>query len=212
MDKGLFIIFEGLDGSGKSTQISLLTRYLEATGCQVQHTAEPTELPTGKLLREALGGAGNTDPAYLAGLFLADRVAHNTDPEQGIIQLLNQGISVISDRYYYSSFAYQGMDTDLDWVLDMNLNSPVVCKPDLCIFLDVDYRTCKERIDSRQGRLEIFEKDLETLARIRDKFFEVFRLLESTENIKIVNADRPPEEIAREIIEIVDQLMQKRTA
>ena len=212
MEKGLFIVFEGLDGSGKSTQIGLLTRHLEARGCQVWHTAEPTGLPTGKLLRQALGGGGNTDPAYLAGLFLADRVAHNTDPEQGIGQRLDRGISVISDRYYYSSFAYQGMDTDLGWVMNMNLCSPAIRKPDLCIFLDVDYRTCKERIDSRQGRLEIFEKDVETLARIRDKFFEVFRLLELTENIKIVNADRPPEEIAREIIEIVDELMQKRTA
>lgn len=205
MEKGLFIVFEGLDGSGKSTQIDLLTRHLEAQGRQVWHTAEPTGLPTGKLLRQALGGSGNTDPAYLAGLFLADRVAHNTDPEQGIGKLLDEGISVISDRYYYSSFAYQGMDTDLNWVMDMNLHSPAIRKPDLCIFLDVDYRTCKERIDGRQGRLEIFERDAETLARIRDKFFEVFRLLEGRENIRIVSANRPMEEITQEIFRVVDE-------
>lgn len=205
MEKGLFIAFEGLDGSGKSTQIDLLARHLENQGRRVWHTAEPTDLPTGKLLRQALGGSGNTDPAYLAGLFLADRVAHNTDPEQGIGRLLDQGINVISDRYYYSSFAYQGMDTDLEWVIRMNLQSPVIRKPDLCIFLDVDYRTCKERIDGRKGRLEIFEKDAETLARIRDKFFEVFHLLGEKENIRIVSADRPMEEITREILCLVDE-------
>lgn len=209
MVKGLFIAFEGLDGSGKSTQIDLLARHLENQGHRVWHTAEPTELPTGKLLRQALGGNGNTDPAYLAGLFLADRVAHNTDPEQGIGLLLDQGINVISDRYYYSSFAYQGMDTDLEWVMRMNLQSPVIRKPDLCIFLDVDYRTCKERIDGRKGKLEIFEKNTETLARIRDKFFEVFHLLEGQESIRIVRADRPMEEITQEIFSLVDETMKQ---
>ncbi len=207
MEKGLFIVFEGLDGSGKSTQIDQLIRYMEAQGHQVWPTAEPTGLPTGKLLRQVLGGGGNTDPAYLAGLFLADRVAHNTDPEQGIGQILEQGVSVISDRYYYSSFAYQGMDTDLEWVMNMNLRSPAIRRPDLCIFLDVDYRTCKERIDGRKGKLEIFEKNAETLARIRDKFFEVFHLLKRQENIRIVSADRPMEEVTREIFGLVNEMI-----
>lgn len=212
MEKGLFIAFEGLDGSGKSTQIRLLTEALESQGRRVRQTAEPTDYPTGKLLREALGGSGDLAPAYLAGLFLADRVDHNTHPEDGIAALLDGGVDVISDRYYYSSFAYQGMDTDLAWVMAMNLNSPAIRKPDLCIFLDVDQQTCKERIDGRQERLEIFERDTGTLARIREKFFEVFRLLEGKENIRVVNANRPPEEIAREILQIVEEIIEKRTA
>lgn len=212
MEKGLFIVFEGLDGSGKSTQIRLLAETLENRGRRVHRTTEPTGLPTGKLLREALGGSGDLAPAYLAGLFLADRVAHNTHPKEGIGAFLDRGEDVISDRYYYSSFAYQGMDTDLAWVMDMNLRSPAIHKPDLCIFLDVDQQTCKERIDGRQERLEIFEKDTGTLARIRDKFFEVFRLLEGKENIRVVDASRPPEEIAREILQIVDEIIEKRTA
>lgn len=204
--KGRFIVFEGLDGSGKSTQIRLLAQRLEEKGRRVFRTAEPTDLPTGKLLRQELGGSGEVDPAYLAGLFLTDRAAHNTHPETGISAALEQGMDVISDRYYYSSFAYQGMDTDLKWVMDMNLNCPVIRKPDLCIFLDVDNKTCKERIDSRQEKLEIYERDAEVLSRIRGKFFEVFRLLEGRENIRVVQANRPAEEIAEEILKLVEEL------
>lgn len=207
MGKGLFIVLEGLDGSGKSTQIALLEEKLKGLGRDVARTAEPTELPTGRLLRQALGSAEPVPAAQLAGLFLADRIAHNVDPDSGLAQALERGSDVISDRYYYSSFAYQGMDTDLKWVMDMNLNCPAVRKPDLCIFLDVDYRTCKERIDSRGERQEIFERSAATLAAIREKFLEVFRLLKGKENIRVVNADRPPEEVAEDVFELVKELL-----
>ena len=58
------------------------------------------------------------------------------NPINGIKQFLERGIDVISDRYYYSSFAYQGLDSDIDWLLDCNLNCPAILKPDICIFLD----------------------------------------------------------------------------
>ncbi len=198
---------EGLDGSGKSTQIGLLEEKLKGLGRSVVRTAEPTELPTGKLLRQVLGSAEPVSAAQLAGLFLADRIAHNVDPTTGLCQALERGSDVISDRYYYSSFAYQGMDTDLGWIMDMNLNCPAIRKPDLCVFLDVDYRTCKERIDSRGERQEIYERKAETLAAVREKFFEVFRRLEGRENIRAVNADRAPEAVAEEIFALIGPLL-----
>ncbi len=201
------IVLEGLDGSGKSTQISLLAEKLKGLGRDVVCTAEPTALPTGKLLRQYLGSEGKVDAALLAGLFAADRAAHNTDPEQGIGKYLDAGVDVISDRYYYSSFAYQGMETDLDWVMDMNLNCPAIRRPDLCVFLDVDYRTCKARVDGRGERQEIYEREARTLATIREKFFEAFLRLEGKENICIVNADRAPEAVAEDILALAKKLL-----
>lgn len=207
MKQGLLIVLEGLDGSGKSTQIALLEKKLRALGRDVARTAEPTGLPTGRLLRQALGSGEPIPAAQLAGLFLADRIAHNVDREAGIQKDLKAGRDVISDRYYYSSFAYQGMDTDLRWVMEMNLNCPDIRKPDICIFLDVDHRACKARIDSRGEALEVFERDVGTLEAIRAKFFEVFRLLEGRENIHVVNADRGPEAVAEDIFALVKTLL-----
>jgi len=207
MKKGLFIVLEGLDGSGKSTQIALLEERLKGLGRSVVRTAEPTALPTGKLLRQVLGSEEAAPAELLAGMFLADRIAHNVDPVDGVYQALERGSDVISDRYYYSSFAYQGMDTDLQWVMDMNLGCPAIRKPDLCVFLDVDYRTCKARVDSRGERQEIFERKAETLAAVREQFFEVFRRLEGREKIRVVNADRPAEAVAEEIFALVRELL-----
>ncbi len=200
--RGKFIVFEGLDGSGKGTQIRLLEKKLLDAGRSVTLTAEPTDTAIGGMIRDALSGNHMRTPSELAALFLADRVQHNTDPKKGISALLDAGKDVICDRYYFSSFAYQGIDTDLDWVMKMNLDSPDILKPDVCIFLDVDPDVCMERIDSSRAFTEIYEK-ASTLKRIRSRFFEVFDRLNSIENIKIIDASRTPEDIASDIEKIV---------
>ena len=202
LKRGKFIVFEGLDGSGKGTQIRLLEKKLLEAGRSVTLTAEPTETALGGMIRDALSGNHPRTPSELASLFLADRVQHNTDPKKGICVLLDMGKDVICDRYYFSSFAYQGIDTDLDWVMRMNLDSPDILKPDVCIFLDVDPDVCMQRIDSSRAFTEIYEK-ASTLKRIRSRFFEVFERLDSVENIKIVDASRTPEEISSDIEKIV---------
>lgn len=204
--KPLFIVFEGLDGSGKSTQIRLLEQKLCEAGRAVCTTAEPTSSVTGGLIRDVLSGTNPRTSTELAGLFMTDRVAHNVNPVWGIKKQLADGKDVISDRYYYSSFAYQGVSTDLGWVMDMNLNCPDIEKPDLCIYLDVDPDNCKKRIDGARSHLEIFEKDANLLRSIRAKFMSVFEALPD-HNILVINADDTPEAIADQIYSEVKKII-----
>lgn len=185
--RGKFIVLEGLDGSGKDTQLKLLYERLIADGVDAVLTAEPTDFECGRMLRRALSGELDASPAELAALFLTDRVKHNCAPDVGIRALLEKGQTVICGRYYYSSFAYQGIDTDINWVIDMNLNCPDIIKPDLCIFLDLSPENCRERIEKGRDKTEIYEK-VETLRRVRIRFYDVFKLLNGKENIKIVDA------------------------
>ncbi|MBE6896890.1 MAG: dTMP kinase [Ruminococcaceae bacterium] len=198
ISRGRFIVFEGLDGSGKSTQMNLLCERLQREGRKVYRTAEPTELTTGGLIRDALAGNYVRTPEELSALFLSDRIAHNVNSQNGIIKLLNDGYDVVCDRYYYSSFAYQGMDSDLDWVMAMNVNCPTVTKPDVCFFIDVPSDVCKGRVDKRGAFLEIFEREEGTLARIRKKYLEVFERLKD-DNIIIIESVGAPEEVAEKV-------------
>lgn len=202
--KGRFIVFEGIDGAGKSTQIELLRKKLVSEGRKVYITAEPTESVTGGILRDALSGNYARTASELAAMFLSDRVFHNVNPNTGINQALEKGFDVISDRYYYSSFAYQGLDSDIDWVMDMNLNCPDIRRPDLCVFLDLDANSSKSRIDSNRATVEIFEQSA-LLDKIRNKFFDVFKRLDG-ENIQIVDASGTVSEVAEKIAEIIDKL------
>lgn len=105
---GKFIVFEGLDGCGKTSQIDILARRLKEKGEKVYVTAEPTNYETGLYLRRILSESLEKDIYLLAALFLADRIEHITHPEKGIKKYLDDGYTVICDRYYYSSLAYQG--------------------------------------------------------------------------------------------------------
>ena len=122
--RGKFIVFEGIDGAGKTTQIERLAQTLRAQGRRVMVTAEPTVSVTGGLLRDALGGVSHRSAGEMAALFVLDRIFHNVNPVNGIEKMLADGVDVICDRYYYSSLAYQGSETDFDWVAGMNLNCP----------------------------------------------------------------------------------------
>ena len=207
MTKGKFIVIEGLDGSGKGTQISLLTDWFKANNIPFATTAEPTEHATGGLVRDTLCGLTKRTPAELAGLFLADRIAHCSNPVYGMKNLLDKGVNIICDRYYYSSFAYQGMDTDLEWCMRANMNCPDVLKPDVCIFLDVPPAICDERISKGRASREIYEDSAETITRIRNKYMEVFELLKDSHNIEIINASRSPEEVSKDFIEAVKKVL-----
>ena len=89
--KGRFIVFEGIDGSGKTTQLKLLAERLRSEGKMVYMTAEPTDMPSGKALREALGGKVKKSEWDMALMFVSDRIAHNLDGESGIKKKLDEG-------------------------------------------------------------------------------------------------------------------------
>lgn len=204
--KGKFIVFEGIDGSGKGTQLDLLVKELEKKGRTVFRTAEPTFSATGGIIRDTLGGFQQKTEYELAALFLTDRIHHCENPVNGIRQFLEKGIDVVCDRYYYSSFAYQGIDANLDWVMRMNLDCDLILKPDICLFLDISPEACMQRIEKNRLSKEIYE-NINAQNRIRKRFLEVFSQLENTENIKIVDASRSVEEVSADIMALITQIL-----
>ncbi len=204
---GKFIVFEGLDGSGKSSQIEILSETLRSRGESVYVTAEPTDSVTGKYLRQILSQSIEKDMHLQAALFLADRIEHVTDPQNGIKKYLDDGYTVICDRYYYSSLAYQGKSgkCDFDWVLELNLGCDKILKPDICFFLDVNPKSCKNRIDRTRDNVELYEKSVELMDNTRRGFAEVLSLLkkEYGHNIVCIDANDDIDNISKEIIKHV---------
>lgn len=143
---GRFIVIEGLDGSGGTTQVRLLSQALAAHA-----TREPTDGPVGKLIRQALGDPMSVGDGVLPYLFAADRKDHL---ERVIAPKLQAGVDVVSDRYYHSSLAYQSLAMPLDQVMSLNADFRA---PDLCIFLDLNVDDCLERIASRGQARDRFE-------------------------------------------------------
>ncbi len=196
-----FIVFEGIDGAGKTTQIKLLADNLKRYGIECYITAEPTDMPSGKLIREALSGRMPVTTAEMAEMFSRDRVIHNNDKEKGIVSHLNDGITVISDRYYYSSLAYQGSELGYEHVAALNLENSDIRTPDICIFLDLSPEKSLERIGKRSDTpTEIYE-NYDYLEKTRKMFFDVFdRLRMRGEKIEIVDASGAPDKIADDIL------------
>lgn len=199
-----FIVFEGLDGTGKTTQIRLLAAHFASRGETVFTDAEPSALPTGKLLRQLLAGEFPSSPWGTAALFLADRINQNTDPANGIRKHLREGDTVILDRYYYSTFAYQGHETDLAWTMDIHYRCPEIAKPDLVLFLTMPPEKCVERIKEHRGDrpLEIYETT-ETLAAVSRQFDAVFEALKEKENVRYINAWGTVEQVHARVLEAV---------
>jgi dTMP kinase len=201
-NRGRFIVFEGLDGAGKTTQIELLANRLRGAGRRVYCTAEPTESVSGGLLRDALGGISKRTAGEMAAMFVLDRIFHNVNPVNGIQKMLADGFDVICDRYYYSSMAYQGSETDPEWVRHMNLDCPEILRPDVCIFLDLTPEQSMARINRGRATQEIYENE-EKLTAVRNQFYRVFEELCERDNVRVVNAYRSIEEIHEEIVGLI---------
>ena len=199
-----FIVFEGIDGAGKTTQIKMLTSRLEGLGIKCHITAEPTEYPSGKRIREALSGRLAVTPLEMAEMFASDRAIHNIHEGDGINACLEGGMTVISDRYYYSSLAYQGSVLGYDTVARLNLENENIRRPDLCVFLDLTPEKSLERIGARSDvPTEIYE-NREYLEKTRKTFFDTFERLKARgENIIIIDAFGTQDEVAKRIANAV---------
>lgn len=202
---GNFIIFEGIDGSGKSTQAEILAARLKNEGRAVYLTREPSDGVIGKLLRRALSGELKFGEQTMAALFAADRLEHLTNEDEGILKHLSEGEQVICDRYYLSTYAYQGVKVDLAWAMALNAQAAVLAKPSVHIFLDISVDEALERISKNRDHTDIYETR-ERLEHTRGRYLAVIEQLKETENIIIINAAKPPEEIAREVWERVKYL------
>ncbi|MBU2650415.1 MAG: dTMP kinase [Bacteroidetes bacterium] len=198
MQKGLFIAFEGIDGCGKSTQLKLLCDALEKKGHKVYPTCEPTGSPIGSLIRDIFGHRMEADHRVIAGLFVADRLHHILNKTDGLLKKLEEGYTVVCDRYYLSSYAYQGVHMPLDWVIEANSLSAALLKPDLHIFLDISPEISMDRIQNGRNSVELYETR-ENLQKVRDMYFKAMSRLEDKEVFFVTNGNRNQDDIARDI-------------
>jgi dTMP kinase len=195
MKKNFFIAFEGIDGSGKSTQVKLLKEKLELAGLKVYTTCEPTDSPIGKMIRDIFNHRIEADHRTIAALFVADRLDHLLNKTNGILKMLDEGYTVITDRYYLSSYAYQSPYMDLEWVIKANSLSAGLLRPDLNIYIDIPPEISIERLNKGRTSIELYET-LDNLRNVRDKYFEIIELLKNEEKVFVADGNKNPEAIA----------------
>lgn len=190
-EKGLFICIEGLDGCGKTTQAKLLVRGLKKKGYGVLATAEPSRGKIGQFIKKHLLHGGKRSSSIVeALLFAADRVEH---VKGEILPALEKGRHVVSDRYVYSSLAYQGATgLDLEWIRRLNKHA---ANPDLALFIDVAPTTVIKRLKAKRSVME----NLKTQQKVR----EVYTKFVNSGDLLRIDGSRPEKEVADEILETV---------
>lgn len=206
-----FIVLEGIDGAGKSTQAKLLAKWFSERGYEVVLTKEPTDTAFGKLIRKLVltgGREGIIDGARIsheaeALLFAADRAEH---VKKLIKPSLEAGKVVISDRYFYSSLAYQwARGLDLEWLISLNR---FAIRPHLTILLDLPVKESMKRINGRSIKTE-FDKIAELQRKVRENYLT---LAKRFEEIRIINALAGVEEIHRDVVSLVEHELLNKSA
>lgn len=197
MDFCLFIVIEGIDGSGQDTQAELLKAWVKKKGHQVVWlTREPTDSEVGQQIRAILRGEkASPGSAELQGLMAQDRFCHQAE----ILTRLQQGAVVISVRYYYSTLAYGGAD-GLN-VRELWRQNQDFRRPDLAIYLDLDPKSAMERIEKRGAKIELFEQE-EFLVIVRQKFLGLVGNPNFSELVT-VDANGTPNAVHQAIVKLV---------
>jgi dTMP kinase len=198
MKKNLFIAFEGIDGSGKSIQVKLLADSLEKAGHKVYSTFEPTDSRIGSIIKDIFRHKMEADHRVIAGLYVADRLDHLLNKTNGILKKLEEGFTVITDRYYFSSYAYQGTHMPMDWVIAANSLSAELLRPDLNIYIDISPDIAMSRLQTGRSTIELYETK-ENLQQVSEKYREAFEKLSAEEAIYITDGNRSVELIAKDI-------------
>ena len=204
--RGKFIVFEGADGSGKSTQLKQLFKYLKAKGIPCVSTREPTDSPFGALLRSCLTGRLETNEHTVAALFAADRLDHILNTHNGILKLLDEGITVLSDRFYLSSLAYNGGMVESEWVYALNEPAMKAVRPDLTLFIDLSTEESFRRV-ARRGETERYET-LEKQRLIRERYFSLIEKFRERDHIAVIESDENKDVTQMRIRAAVDQLFE----
>ena len=206
--KGSFIVLEGLDGSGTTTQAALLQDYFRGLERPCRLTCEPTDEPVGKLIRDALSGRlaspGTGETVFFSErarclLFAADRLEHSREIEASRCA----GDQVICDRYILSSIAYQTLDETIspDWVIEVNQGCSV---PDLTVFLDVPVGLCLKRLHERKDRPTVYEKK-SLLTAIERNYRRTISFYEKRFGLfRSVDGTLAPKRVRDAIIEVIE--------
>jgi dTMP kinase len=192
--RGKLITFEGVDGSGLSTQARLLEQWLVSREHEVYLTKEPSEGPSGAIVRLMLAKRLERPDGYvLSLLFAADRMDHIA---KDILPFLDRGIHVISDRYYLSTYAYQSESVPLEWLRQLN---KFCIRPDLTCWINADPLVARKRIDSTRFSRQLTENPDELL-RVYDHYKKAVDLLRREgENIVEINGVQPVSVVARDV-------------
>lgn len=197
--KGILIVFEGIDGSGKSTQIQILRNILENKGLDVVVFREPSQGPWGQKIKEKVAFPDSLSPEEELELFVNDR---KDNVQKNLRPALAKNRIVLLDRYYFSTMAYQGAK-GLDVEKIRLLNEKFAIRPDLVFILDVDAGRALQRIQDRKNKDLLFER-LDYLVEVR-KIFKSFL----GENIFHIDSDNIPDEISDQVASIVLKYIDK---
>jgi dTMP kinase len=204
VSRGRFIVLEGVDGAGTTTQAKRLCDRLEAVGRRAHLTREPSDGPVGLLIRDILRGAHKPfDAAAMALAFAADRLDHL---EREILPHLDEGVHVVSDRYVLSSYVYQTRFVDPDFVWRIN----AAARPaDLTVLLDVPVEVAASRRATRGGPEELYD-DLE----LQRSIAEAYRALVGSQAVRTrgeqliaIDGTPNPEEVAATLAAAVERIL-----
>ncbi len=202
---GAFVVIEGIDGAGTTTQSQMLVEWLEAAGIPSLLTREPSKGPIGATLRRHLGRQlelGGPEAEALA--FAADRMDHVASE---VAPALARGLTVVADRYYLSSLAYQALSCDLAWLREINR---FATRPDLTVFLSVPVDVGVARFSARATR-ERFEDDHEQLGRIAAMYNTAIEALRADgEDIQVIDGTRSADEVHVDAVRLALPILRSR--
>ncbi|KKQ51813.1 MAG: putative thymidylate kinase [Candidatus Woesebacteria bacterium GW2011_GWB1_39_10b] len=201
MQRGKFIVFEGLDGSGISTQVDRLVTHLRAKRLKVFSSKEPTDNVIGGLIRGALTGVYEIPGTSLQLLFSADRGHHLA---RVIEPLLKNGNVVICDRYIWSTIAFGSTNLDKNWLLSLQKYFRV---PDLTIILKVNPKECIRRISENRYNYELFEKEKE-LKSVWKTYLWLSKKF--PKKIKIVNGEGTVDQVFERVKKLTSTVLKER--
>ncbi len=203
MNKRLFIVFEGIDSSGKSTQAQMLKNYFLATDEQAEISSEPSNGIIGNIIRQALkqriifSRDRNLFDEQMAYLFAADRHDHLYNEIDGVFKLIQDNYHVISTRYYFSSLAYNCETVDkFNFVQQLNDRFP---NPDLTIYIDISIDISLHRLQERSLK-EIYETK-KKLTKVRQQYQQIFA--EYKGMAIAVDGTKEPEQIHQQIVDFI---------
>ena len=207
MERGKFIVFEGIDGSGKSTALNAAAAALEKNGIAFSSTREPTGGRIGEIISAFMTGAEgyDFDERTVAALFAADRLDHLLK-KGGVLETLAGGVTVLCDRFWLSSLAYQSTAYGMDRVWELNAGISGLIKPDLTLYYAVNADTALRRIGSRGGQPEYYERR-DRLERTLACYGRAAAMRRSEDNIVDIDGSMPEKEVADRTSELVLQLI-----